>query len=92
MNEGNGVEQPPLKLGEWLEELGRAPGMRTLAPIDRPSERALLDLARIAAHKSERIAAPITAYLVGLAAAERPEEERGAWLQSLVAALETREG
>lgn len=55
-----------------------------------PGERGvLLDLARVAAHRSERIAAPLTTYLAGIAVAGRPAEERLAALRDLLAALES---
>jgi hypothetical protein len=49
---------------------------------------ALLDLARVAAHTSERWVAPVTTYLVGLAHAAMPPEERPAAVRTLVAALD----
>jgi hypothetical protein len=48
----------------------------------------LLDLARIAAHASERWAAPLSTYLAGRALADRDAEERIAVLRTLVAALD----
>jgi len=49
---------------EWIrafaEELG-------LEPIGEEDVEALLDLAGVAAHHSERLAAPLTCYLVGRA-------------------------
>lgn len=79
---------PPLDLEAWLERLAE------LLPADLadgagPAERAvLLDLARVAAHRSERIAAPITTYLAGAAFAGLPPAERLARLRALLAALE----
>jgi hypothetical protein len=79
---------PPLGLDAWLERLS------TLLPADivegaGPAERAvLLDLARIAAHRGERIAAPVTTYLAGVAFAGLPPAERLARLRTLLAALE----
>ncbi len=52
------------------------------------AERAvLLDLARVAARRGERSAAPITTYLAGLAFADLPRTERLTRLCELVAAL-----
>ena len=81
------ADAPPLKLDDWLALLRRQPGLGD-AEIDRAAERALLDLTRIAAHTSERIAGPITAYLVGLALAALPTDERAARIRALVEALE----
>jgi len=54
-----------------------------------PAERAVLrDLARVAARRSERIGAPITTYLAGVASAGLDPGERLARLRALLAALE----
>lgn len=49
---------------------------------------ALLDLARVAAHASERRAAPLATFLAGCAYADLPAPERARALQTLVADLE----
>lgn len=49
---------------------------------------ALLDLARIAAHTSERWTAPLSTFLVGLRYAALPADERGARLRALVERLD----
>lgn len=49
---------------DWVNELCEALGV----PADTVDVPALLDLARDAAHHVERPAAPITTYIVGLAA------------------------
>ena len=79
---------PSLGIEAWLARLAeRLPA--DLVESARPAERAvLLDLARVAAHRSERIAAPITTYLAGAAFAGLPPAERLARLRALVAALE----
>jgi hypothetical protein len=71
---------------DWLEEL------RTALPGDLPAvtadERAaLLDLARVAAHSSERWTAPVSTFLVGLAYATMPPEDRAATVRALVERL-----
>jgi len=72
----------------WLQALGALLPAGTLEQ-DGPEERvALLDLARIAAHRSQRWAAPISAYLVGLAFASLPRAERLDRIQALVAQLD----
>lgn len=80
-----------LSLGAWLELVMRALPAAS-APVSAAEQTAILDLARVAAHPSERIAAPISAYLIGLALATRPAEEREAGLQALVAQLEQQTG
>jgi hypothetical protein len=58
-------------LEEWVRQVSTTLG--TEGDIDT---KALLDVARVAAHKVERRAAPITTYLMGLAVAQgRPVEE-----------------
>ena len=80
--------QPPLDLEAWLARLDALmPG----GVVDQagPEERTvLLDLARIAAHGSERIAAPITTYLAGVAFAALPRAERLERLRELARTLE----
>jgi hypothetical protein len=49
---------------------------------------AVLELARVAAHSSERRAAPITTYLVGMAVAGAAPEAREAFMDDLVIKLE----
>jgi hypothetical protein len=77
-----------LALGPWLAVVAEALGVAT-PQLTRDEHALILDLARIAAHRSERIAAPITAFLVGTVLAGLSGEERASRLRSLVAALET---
>jgi hypothetical protein len=79
---------PPIGLEAWLARLAEfLPA--DLADAAGPAERAvLLELARVAAHRGERIAAPITTYLAGVAFAGLAPAERLARLRALVAALE----
>ena len=79
----------PMTLAEWLErlraELGDDPAL-TLTPDE---ERALLDLARVAAHSSERIAAPLTTFLAGVALAKLPPgTDRAERLRTLIDELQ----
>ncbi|MBA3875877.1 MAG: molybdopterin-guanine dinucleotide biosynthesis protein MobA [Anaerolinea sp.] len=73
---------------EWLERLA------ALLPGDSPNaatpreQAAILDLARVAAHTSERIAAPISAFLVGVAYASLPPDKRAEQIGELVRTLE----
>lgn len=58
-------------------------------PAVTDAERAaLLDLARVAAHASERWAAPLATFLAGCAYAELPAPERAPALEALVTELE----
>ena len=68
--------------------------VRSLLGPDAPSvgkdeAEAVLELARVVAHASERRAAPVSAYLVGLAVAGAAPEARAAFLDELVIKLET---
>ncbi len=49
---------------------------------------AVLELARVAAHTSERRAAPVTTYLIGMAVAGAAPEAREAFIDDLVVKLE----
>ena len=55
-----------MSLTTWADKLGDALGLEVDIDID-----AILELARDAAHQIERPAAPLTAFLVGYAAASR---------------------
>jgi Domain of unknown function (DUF6457) len=78
----------PLALGAWLDRLSTL--LSASAPQVTPAEQAaILDLARIAAHASERIAAPISTYLVGLAFASLVPRERAGALREIVTRLES---
>lgn len=81
---------PPLPLDAWLARLSELLAVDgAVADPVGPAERAvLLDLARVAAHRGERVAAPITTYLAGVAFAGLPPAERLARLRGLLAALE----
>ncbi|MBA8794227.1 hypothetical protein FHX74_001846 [Friedmanniella endophytica] len=50
----------------WLERAAQAAGLDGPA-LDHATRRAVLDLARDAAHAVERPAAPLTTYLAGIA-------------------------
>jgi hypothetical protein len=72
---------------DWFEVLV------TALPVEGPEvsdgeREALLDLARIAAHTSERWTAPISTYVVGVALASLPADRRSDVLRELVATLE----
>ena len=83
--------EPTLSLSAWLDVVLHELPDATAAP-SAAEQAAILDLARVAAHGSERIAAPISAYLVGLAFSALPADERAAALQVLVGHLESQTG
>jgi hypothetical protein len=58
---------------EWITAFAERLG---LAPPDADTLETLLDLAGTAAHASERTAAPIACYLVGLAGVAPPDAGR----------------
>ena len=80
------AENRMIDLPTWLDGLA---GLDDLAgvTVSRDEQRALLELTRIAAHRSDRIAAPITAYVAGLALASFPAADRASALARVVAAL-----
>ena len=57
--------------------------------VSEDEAEAVLELARVVAHASERRAAPVSAYLAGLALAGTAPARRPAVLDELVAKLET---
>jgi len=86
-----GGETESLDLDAWLALVRQAPEFGRI-PVSREEQRAMLDLTKIAAHRSERIAAPITAYLVGLALARLDPTARAERIRGLVASLDTEGG
>ena len=74
---------------EWMERVRQALGSADPGIDLGPDEReAILDLARVAAHTSERIAAPLTAFVVGAALRDLAMPARIERLRALTAALE----
>jgi len=79
---------PAVPLADWLEHLiAQLPEGAASAPTPEEA-RALLDLACVAAHTSERIAAPLSTFLVGLAYSSREPADRGRLITELVGRLE----
>jgi hypothetical protein len=79
----------PISMDEWLRRLRAAAGLATDAtPVSAAEQRVLLGIARVAAHASERVAAPISTYLLGLTMASLSPEERAGELDRILAALE----
>jgi hypothetical protein len=76
-----------MTLAEWLDQLRAELDDDPRLALSAEDERLLLDLARVAAHGSERIAAPITTFLAGIALAGLAPAERTARLRRLVEAL-----
>lgn len=74
----------------WLARL-RATLPGGVLDVTEAERHALLDLARIAAHGSERWAAPVATFLAGVAYAEVPAPDRADALRALVTELETSE-
>jgi hypothetical protein len=60
----------------WLTILAEALPPGALDEIGSEERAVLLDLARIAAHRSHRSAAPITTYAIGLSVASVPRPVR----------------
>jgi hypothetical protein len=80
MSEGDVVE-------EFIEKVRVLLGP-SAPSVDADETEAVLELARVAAHTSERRAAPVTAYLVGMAVAGAAPEARAAFIDDLVIKLE----
>jgi hypothetical protein len=78
-----------MTLAEWMERLRAGLGADPALTLTPDEERALLDLARVAAHSSERIAAPLTTFLAGVAlAGVQPGADRAERLRTLVDELQ----
>ncbi len=78
---------------EWFEALQEALAMPSVPaaaspPLGDGERAALLDLARVAAHTSERWTAPVSTFVVGLALADLPPDERAERVRALVVRLE----
>jgi Domain of unknown function (DUF6457) len=74
------------ELHEFLERVRSRLGPNPPA-LDEGEIEAILELARVAAHASERRAAPVTTYLAGLTLAGAAPEAREAFLDDLVVKL-----
>lgn len=87
--EGDSPRALPAEVTEWLERLARELPPGTIEEIGSPAvQAAILDLARVAAHRSARMAAPLSTYLVAIAYASLPPETRGEHIRDLVARLD----
>jgi hypothetical protein len=73
----------------WFARLGAAVPELDVA-LDPDEREALLDLARVAAHTSERWTAPVSTFLLGMALAELPPAARGVRLRALLRELAER--
>ena len=83
------AEPTGLTLDAWLDRVRRALGAADPGIGLGPDERdAILDLARVAAHTSERIAAPLTAFILGAALRDLDPTARIERIRALTAALE----
>ena len=85
------ADEAAMPLDDWLARLRiLLPDARDLSLTDA-EQRDLLDLARIAAHRSERIAAPLSAFLAGVALADLPPDERAERVAELKSQLARRD-
>jgi uncharacterized protein DUF6457 len=75
------------ELQEFLERVRSQLGPNPPA-VGQGEVEAILELARVAAHASERRAAPVTTYLAGLVLGGAAPEAREAFLDDLVVKLE----
>ena len=78
----------PIPFATWLASVHEILGTAGGAELTADERDVLLDIARIAAHTSERITAPLTTFLAGVAYGSLPEGERLAALRSLASQLE----
>jgi hypothetical protein len=77
----------PNELEEFLERVRSLLGPNPPA-VGTGEVEAILELARVAAHSSERRAAPVTTYLAGLVLGGAAPEAREGFIDDLVVKLE----
>jgi hypothetical protein len=80
-------QEQALEVDELLARL-RAMLPGGVPAVTEAERTALLDLARVVAHASQRHAAPLATFLAGCAYAHVPSSQRGSDLQVLVAELQ----
>lgn len=73
---------------EWFDRLSAALPDAAGLNVTVQEREALLDLARVAAHTSERWVAPISTFLAGVALGAAPPRERLRVIQQVVAELQ----
>ena len=83
-----GSQPAGIPLDEWLARTHQELGSTSGPALTQEEQLALLDHARIAARRSERIAAPLTTFLAGVALAGLASPAREVALRSVVARLE----
>jgi hypothetical protein len=84
----NDANPPTIPLEEWMAAVGRR--LPDTTDVLTPGEiSALLELAREAAHRSERKVAPLTTFLAGVAFGSIHAPEREARIRQLTEALVT---
>ena len=76
-------------LDAWLEQVRDELGAESPTFADAERE-ALLELTRLAAHTSERVAGPLTVYALGMAVAGLKVDDRLERIRSLAARLASR--
>ena len=77
-------------LETWLARLREAAASPRDLTLTTRERGALLELARLAAHTSERVAAPLSTFMAGIAAADLSAEERLTLVERLTASLTPR--
>ena len=84
MNDSSDTTSVDAWLARFAEELPDNPN----PSLSEEERTALLDLARVAAHGSERIAAPLTTFLLGLAFAGSPRSDSARRIQGMATRLD----
>ena len=85
---GDSAAASELSVDDWLAELAARLPLPLLEEVGTAERAVLLDLARVAAHRSHRTAAPISTYLLGLALGPQARADRLVTMQKLVAELD----
>jgi hypothetical protein len=79
-------------LVEWADEVRIALGLPDTESMDRKDVDRILDLAKDAAHSVARPAAPLTAYLLGIAVGRGADPEEAARMIGALARSKAAEG
>jgi hypothetical protein len=77
-----------MSVDAWLARLMAELPELQQASLSADERTALLDLARVAAHRSERIAAPLTTFLLGLALPATPRPDWTPRIRAIAARLD----
>jgi hypothetical protein len=80
-------QEHAVSLEDWLARLQQLLASERDVSLSEEERAALLDLARVAAHRSVRIAAPLSTFVAGIALADLPAPARTTSIRRLTSQL-----